>query len=89
MTEMKNYSKCLNCNSGNILPDLGVMDAGAYPSGSHKVSDDKSFTDRLLSDASGGKKGNKGGTSIIRGHVCLDCGFTAIFVQDLKKLTRS
>jgi predicted Zn-ribbon and HTH transcriptional regulator len=84
--DMNSYSRCLHCNSKNILPDLGVMDAGAYPSGSHKVSIDRGFTDRLLSDV---VRHEKGGTSLIRAHVCLDCGFTAIFAQDLKELTSS
>jgi predicted Zn-ribbon and HTH transcriptional regulator len=84
--KMNSYSKCLNCNSEKILPDLHFMDAGAYPSGSHKVSIDKSFTDRVLNDVVGT---DKGGTSLISAYVCADCGFTALFSADLEKLTGS
>ena len=83
---MNSYSRCLNCNSENILPDLGLMDAGAYPSGSHKVTVDKDLSDRLLNDV---LNHDKGGTSLIRAYVCVDCGFTALFAQNLEKLTGS
>jgi hypothetical protein len=83
---MTNYTKCLNCQSDKIMPDLAVEDAGAYPSGSHRVSVDKGFSDRLLNDVI---KYDKGGTSLIRAYVCVDCGFTALFAQSLEKLTGS
>lgn len=78
---MNSYSKCLNCQSKNIISDLGLEDAGAYPSGSHKVARDKGFTSKVL--------GKKGGTSLVRAYVCADCSFTALFAQDIMQLTGS
>jgi len=78
---MDNYSKCLNCQAENIIPDLGLEDAGAYPSGSHKVAIDRGFTSKV--------RGKKGGTSLVRAYVCADCGFTALFVQNVEQLTGS
>lgn len=81
---MTNYSKCINCGSKEIATDLALEDAGAYPSGSHQVTVDTihtGFTARLV--------GKKAGKSLVRAHVCVDCGYTALFAQDPKDLVNS
>lgn len=81
---MNNYSKCLNCGSREIISDLGFQDAGAYASGSHRVTVDTvhtSFTARLV--------GKNAGTSIIRAAVCVDCGYTALIAQNPEELVNS
>lgn len=83
--EMNNYSKCLNCQSASIIPDLSLEDAGAYPSHSHKVVSDTGVTSKLKAEVFG----KKGGASKVRAYVCADCGFTALFVQDAKQLAGS
>lgn len=76
---MENYTHCLNCQSQHILPDLAVQDAGAYPSGSHKVSIEGSIPARFL--------GKKGASSVLRAYVCADCGFVALFAQEPGQLS--
>jgi predicted Zn-ribbon and HTH transcriptional regulator len=76
--KMNTYSQCLNCQSKQIIPDLALQDAGAYPSGSHKVSVEKGAPARLL--------GKKGGSSLLRAYVCEDCGFTALFAEEPDQL---
>jgi hypothetical protein len=78
---MNRYTRCLNCQSAHILSNLALQDAGAYPSGSHKVSVEKGVAARLL--------GKKEGSSILQAHVCMDCGFTALFAQDLDQLSQT
>ena len=78
---MKPYTRCLHCGSEQILPDLALQDAGAYPSGSHKVSVETGVTARIF--------GKKGGSSILRAHVCADCGFAALFAQDPDQLSKT
>jgi predicted Zn-ribbon and HTH transcriptional regulator len=76
---MNAYSHCLNCQSQQIIPDLALQDAGAYPSGSHKVTVEKSGPARIL--------GKKGSSSLLRAFVCADCGFTALFAEDPEKFS--
>ena len=54
---MDNYSKCLNCQAENIISDLELADAGAYPSHSHKVVSDTGFTSKLKAEVFGKKGG--------------------------------
>ena len=82
---MNNYSKCLNCQAENIISDLELADAGAYPSHSHKVVSDTGVTSKLKAEVFG----KKGGASALRAYVCSDCGFTALFAQDVSQLSGS
>ena len=83
--ELKNYSKCLNCQSQRIIRDLNLEDAGAYPSHSHKVVSDKGVASKLKAEV----LGKKGGASAVLANVCADCGYTALFIQDVKQLEGS
>lgn len=75
----KEYTLCLHCRSEQIFPDLALQDAGAYPSGSHKVAVETGATARIF--------GKKGGSTILRAYVCADCGFTALFAQEPDQLS--
>ena len=78
---MTNYTRCIHCQSQHILPDLALQDAGAYPSGSHKVTVEQSAKARIF--------GKKGSSSLLRAYVCVDCGYTALFAQDPEQLSNA
>lgn len=78
---MSDYARCLNCQSQNIIPDLALQDAGAYPSGSHKVAIEQSGAARIF--------GKKGSSSLLRAFVCGDCGYTALFAQEPTQFSNS
>ena len=84
---MSNYSKCLNCQSENIASDLTLEDAGAYPAGNHKVVGKMGLGSKLKSEILGGKKGDL--SSLVQAYACAECGFVALFTQDVTQLTGS
>ena len=75
---MEKYTRCLNCQSHQIFSDLALEDAGAYPSGSHKVSVKKGASARIL--------GKKGSSSLLCAYVCADCGYAALFAEEPDQL---
>jgi hypothetical protein len=70
-------SKCAKCGSSKIIPDVQVFDQGQYSDGKLKVVVAEE-PDALLF------KRNK--LTALRAHVCGDCGYAELGVEDPKML---
>lgn len=67
------YTRCLNCESTSIIPDLRLEDAGPYPSAEHQVR---------VNRAPGALIFRNPLQVHLRAFVCGDCGYTALFVEN-------